>query len=137
MKKQGILNAQLSQYVAALGHTDLFMIGDAGMPVPEGVPIVDLLLCGGVPSFRQVVDTILTEAEVEYYTLAEEIDAYNPELLAYIEETLPGIESEKIPHIQLKEMSKKVKFAVRTGEFTPYANMIIRAGVAFPVTAKK
>ena len=42
MKKQGVLNAQLSGYIAALGHMDTFLIGDAGMPVPPGVPIVDL-----------------------------------------------------------------------------------------------
>lgn len=41
MKKRGILNAQLSYLLAALGHKDLFMIGDAGMPIPEGVEVVD------------------------------------------------------------------------------------------------
>ena len=44
MKKRGILNAQLSYLLAALGHKDLFMIGDAGMPIPEGVEVVDLVL---------------------------------------------------------------------------------------------
>ena len=29
MKKHGILNAQLAGYIAALGHKDTFMIGDA------------------------------------------------------------------------------------------------------------
>ena len=43
MKKRGILNAQLSYLLAALGHKDLFMIGDAGMPIPEGVEVVDLV----------------------------------------------------------------------------------------------
>ena len=44
MKKHGILNAQLAGYIAALGHKDLFMVGDAGMPIPAGVPIVDLVV---------------------------------------------------------------------------------------------
>ena len=30
----------------ALGHKDLFMIGDAGMPIPEGVEVIDLAVCG-------------------------------------------------------------------------------------------
>ena len=42
MKKRGILNAALSYHIAALGHKDLFLIGDAGMPIPKGIPIVDL-----------------------------------------------------------------------------------------------
>ena len=49
MKKSGILNAQLIRCIAELGHKDLFMIGDAGMPIPKGVEIVDLVVCGGVP----------------------------------------------------------------------------------------
>ena len=65
MKKTGILNAQLIGYIAALGHKDTFMVGDAGMPIPKGVPIVDLVLCGGVPTFKQTMDAILNETEVE------------------------------------------------------------------------
>lgn len=133
MKKFGIINAQLAGYIAGLGHKDEFMIGDAGMPIPPGVPVVDLALCGGVPTFRQVMDAVLKEAEVEFYTLAEEIKEYNQELLGYIQDSLPGIECEMVSHICLKERSAKVKFAVRTGEFTPYPNIILRAGVAFPV----
>lgn len=133
MKKTGILNAQLIGHIAALGHKDTFMIGDAGMPVPKGVPIVDLILCGGVPPFKQVMDAVLAETAVEGYTIAEEIKEYNPELLVYIREKLAGTEEEMISHVALKQMSAQVKFAVRTGEFTPYPNIILRAGVAFPV----
>ncbi|PHV70441.1 D-ribose pyranase [Sporanaerobium hydrogeniformans] len=131
MKKRGILHTQLASCIAALGHKDLFMIGDAGMPIPQGVPIVDLALCGGVPSFKQVLDAVLEEAELEYYYLAEEIQDKNPLIEKYIYDVLEGIKGERIPHIELKRLSKEVKFAIRTGEFTPYANVILRAGVAF------
>ena len=132
MKKSGILNAQLIGLIAALGHKDTFMVGDAGMPIPKGVEIVDLVLCGGVPTFEQVMDAILAETEIEGYTIANEIEEKNPELLAYIQEKLPDAEEERIPHTDLKRMSANCKFAVRTGEFTPYPNIILRAGVAFP-----
>ena len=132
MKKRGIINAQLSGLIAGLGHKDTFMIADGGMPIPKGVEIVDLALCGGVPSFGQVMDAVLDETEVEFYTLAEEITEKNPELLAYIKEKLPGVESEMISHLELKDRSKNLKFAMGTGEFTPYPNIILRAGVAFP-----
>lgn len=132
MKKSGILNAQLIGLIAALGHKDTFMVGDAGMPIPKGVEIVDLVLCGGVPTFKQVMDAILAETEIEGYTIANEIEEKNPELLAYIQEKLPDAEEERIPHTDLKKMSANCKFAVRTGEFTPYPNIILRAGVAFP-----
>lgn len=132
MKKRGIINVQLAGLIAGLGHKDTFMIADGGMPVPKGIEIVDLALCGGVPTFRQVMDAVLDEAEVEFYTLAEEIVEKNPELLSYIKEKLPNVESEMISHVELKEATKNIKFAVRTGEFTPYPNIILRAGVAFP-----
>lgn len=132
MKKSGILNAQLAGYIAALGHKDLFLIGDAGMPIPKGIPIVDLVLCGGVPTFEQVMNAVLEETEVEYYYLAEEIKEKNPRLLKYIGESLPGVEGEMMPHVEFKKFTENIKFAIRTGEFTPYPNIVLRAGVAFP-----
>ncbi|BDF06207.1 D-ribose pyranase [[Clostridium] hylemonae] len=132
MKKRGIINAQLAGLIAGLGHKDLFMIADGGMPIPKGVELVDLALCGGVPTYRQVMDAVLGETEVEAYTLAEEIVEKNPKLLAYIREKLPDADVEMISHVELKKMSGDIKFAVRTGEFTPYPNIILRAGVAFP-----
>lgn len=131
MKKFGILNAQLAGYIAALGHRDAFMIADAGMPIPKGVPIVDLVLVGGVPTFRQVMDAVLDETCVEGYVLAEEIDEKNPELMAYIAQKLPGLPCEKIPHDELKRRSADLKFVIRTGEFTPYPNIVLIAGVIF------
>lgn len=133
MKKSGIINAQLAGLIAGLGHKDLFLIGDAGMPIPKGIPIVDLALCGGVPTFEQVMDAVLGETAVEYYYLAEEIIEKNERLLNYIRKSMPEVESEMMPHVEFKEFTKNVKFAIRTGEFTPYPNIVLRAGVAFQV----
>lgn len=133
MKKQGIMTRQLAGLIAGLGHMDEFMIADGGMPVPKGVEIVDLALCGGVPTFRQVMDAVLDEAVVEFYTLADEIVEKNPELLSYMEGKLEGIPCKMVSHVELKRMTRDVKFVIRTGEFTPYPNVILRAGVAFLV----
>ena len=131
MKKRGILNAQLSYLLAALGNKDLFMIGDAGMPIPEGVEVVDLVLTAGVPTFKQVLDAVLDEVQVEGYYLAHEIKEFNPELEEYIKAGLPEAEVEYMPHEDLKKFSGKCRFAIRTGEFSPYPNVILRAGVVF------
>ncbi len=131
MKKKGIIHAQLAGLIAGLGHKDVFMVADGGMPIPKGIELVDLALCGGVPTFRQVMDAVLDETQVEFYTLAEEIKEKNPQLLSYIQEKLPGVEYGMVSHDTLKKQSEHIKFAVRTGEFTPYPNIILRAGVAF------
>lgn len=132
MKRSGIIHAQLAGLIAGLGHKDTFMIADGGMPIPKGVEIVDLALCGGVPTFCQVMDAVLEEAVVEGYVLAEEIYEKNKPLLVYIKEKLQELDCEFIPHVELKVRTKELKFAIRTGEFTPYPNIILRAGVAFP-----
>ena len=80
---------------------------------------------------EEEMDAILEETEIEGYTLAEEIKDKNPRLLAYIEAKLPGKEHEFIAHTELKKRSAECKFAIRTGKFTPYPNVILRAGCAF------
>ncbi len=131
MKKSGILNAELIKHIAALGHKDLIMIGDAGMPIPKGVEIVDLALCKNIPRFPQVLDAVLEEMEVEYYYLAEEMEEKNEEMYKYVRETLQNTEFETIKHTDFKEKSKHCCFAVRTGEFSSYSNIILRSGVVF------
>ncbi len=131
MKKKGIIHGQLAGALAALGHKERFLLCDAGMPIPSGVPIIDLAVVGGVPTFRQVFDAIMDEIVVEQYTLAEEIKKTNPEILGHLRDTLKGAEEDFIPHVDLKKESAHVKFAVRTGEFSYYPNVILQAGVCF------
>lgn len=131
MKKRGIINRKLAGLIAGLGHMDTVLVGDAGMPIPKGIEIVDLALCGGVPTFEQVMNSLLDEMQVEAYIIANEIIEKNPHLLQYIRENLSSAEEKMIAHVDLKEQSQYVKFAIRTGEFTPYPNIILRAGAAF------
>ena len=81
--------------------------------------------------FNILFDDITDDLTDDVKEGAEEIQEKNPRLLTYIREKLPQAEETMITHTQLKEMSKNVRFAVRTGEFTPYPNIILRAGVAF------
>ncbi|ETX27163.1 D-ribose pyranase [Roseivivax isoporae] len=125
MKRVGILNAQLSRVVAALGHGDTIVIGDAGLPVPLGVPCIDLAVRIGVPSFWEVLDTVLEEMQVERAAIAEEA----PQALrARFAERLPV---ETMPHAQLKDASTGAVCVVRTGEAVPYTNIVLWSGVAF------
>ncbi|MBC8570431.1 D-ribose pyranase [Zongyangia hominis] len=131
MKKTGILNSQLSGLIAALGHKDQVMIGDAGMPIPQGVTIVDLAVCAGVPTFAQVLNAVLGEMCVEHFDAAEETAGNNPEIWALLQKSLPDVPYDTMSHEKLKEKSAGVKFAIRTGECTPFANVILRSGVVF------
>ena len=70
MKRDGLLNPQLNQAIARLGHTDTFAICDCGLPLPPQARIIDLTLIHGVPSFEQVAEAILKEVVIEKVTIA-------------------------------------------------------------------
>lgn len=132
MKRTGILHGQLMQQIACLGHTDTFLIGDAGMPVPAGVPIIDLALTLGVPTFEQVLSAVCAETVIEAATIATDASVKNPVIFSLIHDNIFAPIYE-IPHKDLKIATQNCKFAIRTGESTPYANIILQSGVSFVV----
>ncbi|WP_424448374.1 D-ribose pyranase [Microbacterium arborescens] len=130
MKRRGILNAELAGRLAGLGHTDRFLVTDSGFPVPSGVPVIDLRVVYGLPGFVPVLDAILAEVVVEAAIVADELAGANPSIARAIEGYLP--EATAVPHAELKR-ADDIRFAVRTAEDTPYANVLLTAGVGFPV----
>lgn len=131
MKKEGILNSELAKIADDLGHTDQVFIGDLGLPVPIGTPKIDLALTRGKPSFQEVLDIYLENILVEKVYLAEEIKENNPEQLAILLTKLSAdVEIVFVSHETLKLMNHEVKAVVRTGENTPYSNIILQSGVA-------
>jgi len=132
MKKDGLLHAELSRLVAALGHHDLLVIGDAGLPVPDGVPVVDLALCPGVPGFLQTLETVLGELVVQEGVIDVEMASVSPAMRAAFDAVWPaGLPLREVPHLELLEITAGAAAIVRTGEFTPYANVVLVAGVPF------
>ncbi|POQ99671.1 ribose pyranase [Alkalispirochaeta sphaeroplastigenens] len=131
MKKTALLNQPLSSLIAELGHTDTVLVADAGLPCPQGPRRIDLALCPGIPGFIDTVRTIVTEMHVEEALVAEEFLSASPHLYQELLETLPGIPVRTLPHHELKALSPSAKGMVRTGEFSPYANVILQSGVVF------
>ncbi len=133
MKKSGILNAPLSKIVARMGHTDKLVICDSGLPIPKGVDLVDLAVTQNIPRFLDVLKITLEELEVEKAIIADELVSGNDGLLGEIKQLLPNVVLEFVPHEKFKELTRAngdVAF-VRTGETTPYANIILISGVTF------
>lgn len=127
MKKSGVLNKELAGELAGLGHMDEFIICDAGFPVPKDAKRIDLALSKGIPTFMDTLRAILSEIVAEKIVIAEETQKVSPELYHKWTDIFKYQEFELIPHSQFKERSRNVKFIVRTGEFIPYANMLIVA----------
>ncbi|WP_046216018.1 D-ribose pyranase [Paenibacillus wulumuqiensis] len=137
MKKSGILNSHIAKVLADLGHTDYIVIADIGLPVPEGVPKIDLALTYGVPSFRDVVQAIAADMEIEQITIAEEMIGQNRETFTYMQREFGNIPLSTCSHEQFKRHSQQAKVIIRTGESRPYANCILHAGVYFGAEAQK
>jgi D-ribose pyranase len=134
MKKTALLNIELSKVIASLGHGDIVMIVDAGMPVPPGVQLIDLALTRGVPDFVSVLDVVLTEMQVESHVLANEMINVKPPALQVLESlNLDNQLGEQrwVSHEALKALSRTAKAIIRTGECQPYSNVALVAGVVF------
>ena len=127
MKRTTLLHSELSGLIAALGHGDLLVIGDAGLPVPPGVRCIDLAVTRGVPRFFDVLDAVLSELVVERSAWANEASADLGQALRSRTLGQPRL----VTHETFKAMTPDARAIVRTGEFTPYANVALWSGVAF------
>ena len=135
MKKQGILNSDISKVLSYLGHTDCICIGDCGLPIPDETERIDLAIKFGVPSFMEVLEAVGDDMAIEKIILAEEIKQQNPEMhekvLAYFQKADRPCEIEYVSHQELKKMTENCKGVIRTGETTPYANIILQSACIF------
>ncbi|RQO53429.1 D-ribose pyranase [Variovorax sp. KBW07] len=130
MKRSPLLHAELSQVIAALGHGDMLVIGDAGLPIPDGPRRIDLALMRGVPLITDVLKAVLSEMQVESMVVANEALTDAKALPAWYPQAL-GIAPQTVSHEEFKRRTAKARAIVRTGECTPYANIILVAGVSF------
>lgn len=131
MTKNGILNPDLLAAIASCGHTDTFVIADSGLPIPDGPAVIDLSLVRGVPRFVQVLEAVLGQLVVEGFVVADEMARANTEVASRTQALTSGLRGASVPHEDLKRMVAKARFVVRTGEVSPYANIILRCGVNF------
>lgn len=132
MLTNGILNADLAAALARLRHTDHVVVADCGLPEPPGIPVVDLALVFGIPRFQQVLAALCAELTVEAAVLATE--AHGTPVEDWVARELPKLHPEFVPHDGpggFKELSSAAALVVRSGEATPYANVLLRCGVPF------
>jgi D-ribose pyranase len=128
MKKTGIINAPISSVIAHLEHTDMLTVADAGLPVPSTTQRIDLALKPGVPGFLDTLEVVLSEMFVEKAYVSEDILTKSPHIYAGIQKLLGNVPIETLPHPEFKKLSGATKAIIRTGEYTPFANLILVAG---------
>lgn len=130
MKKTKVINSDLSRVIAQMGHYDTLGIGDAGMPVPSSTEKIDLAVSKNLPSFIDVLKNVLCELQLQEVYLAEEIKTQNPDQLEAIEQVI-NVPIKFIPHNEMKAVLSDAKAFVRTGEMSPFSNILLVSGVTF------
>lgn len=133
MKRSGVLNSNLSRIIALMGHTDKLVVCDSGLPIPKNSDVIDLALTKNIPRFIDTLKVILEELKVEEAVVTNELVTGNSKFYKEINSLLNGTKIKKVNHEKFKEITRNggnVTF-VRTGEATPYANIILISGVTF------
>lgn len=131
MRRGKIINGELLRALASLGHGDFLAIADCGLPIPKEAWKIDLALVHGVPSFQEVVQAVAKEIIVQRFFIAEEMRSINPKQHAFVRTIFAGIASEEISHANFKKLLHEAKVVIRTGEATPYSNIILEVGIDF------
>ncbi|WP_257351105.1 D-ribose pyranase [Pseudalkalibacillus decolorationis] len=129
MKKNGIINSEISKVLSDMGHTDYIVIADCGLPIPGDVIKIDLSVKQGMPTLLQVLEELEKDMEIEKVTLASEVTEHNQSLGLELKDRFETIDY--LPHDDFKIVTSKAKAIIRTGEATPYANIILHSGVIF------
>lgn len=131
MLKKGILNARLAEALAGLRHKDRFVVSDCGLPVQQGIEVIDLAVVFGVPRFEQVLDALKSQLVLENAVIAQEARDGLPE--KWVRERF-DIPVSYIPHngaAGFKDSVRDARFVIRTGETTSFANVIFQCEVPF------
>lgn len=131
MKKTGLLNSEISAIISQMGHTESMAIGDCGLPIPKETKRIDLALIKDIPTFIGTLKAVLTELQIEEVELAKETMEVSPDLYEEIKKEIGNVKITLITHEELKSKLKECKAVIRTGEQTPYANIILKSGVVF------
>ena len=131
MRKTTLLNSQISEVISKMGHTDTLAIGDCGLPIPEETKRIDIALIKNIPGFIETLTSILTEFQIEEVIVAKETFEVSHNLYNEIKKAVGSVKITFITHDELKSQLKECKAVVRTGEQTPYANVILKSGVIF------
>jgi D-ribose pyranase len=128
MKRGGILHPGISHLLASTGHTDYFTICDRGFPVLIGQDRIDLALTDDLPRVLDVLRLIDAEFVIDRIIVAEEAARFSADYVAALRDIRPGLRIETVPHLELKRLSSDGRATIRTGDTTPYANILVVSG---------
>ncbi len=129
MISAGILNPQLLSLLARVRHTNSLVIADRGFPFWPQIETVDISLVDDIPTVLQVLAAIRPVFQIAHAFAAREFQKHNPApVRARFAKALAGIPVTYQPHVEFKKHVPSAIGLIRTGDTTPYANLILVSG---------
>lgn len=132
MKRSGILNQQLSEAIASMGHGQIMMIVDAGFPIPADAWRIDLAIGANLPTLAQLYQLIAPELIVEKVMFATEVKDLNAPLYRSLCTWFDERDFEPVSYEEtVGPLAQKAKVIVRSGALDPWGNIALVSGVDY------
>ena len=128
MLKTGILNPQINWLLSRVRHTNTLVLADRGFPFWPMIETVDISLVDDVPTVLAVLRAIRPNFQIGKAWMAKEFLQQNgAKIRSAFAEALRGVKVTHLPHIQFKKRVPRAIGLIRTGDTTPYANIILES----------
>jgi D-ribose pyranase len=129
MIKTGILNPQLNSLLARVRHTNTLVIADRGFPFWPLIETVDISVVDDLPTVRQLIAAVRANHNFTLAYMAREFQKDNSAATRVsFAKALAGVPTKFEPHADFKQRVPDAIGLIRTGDTTPYANVILISG---------
>ena len=128
MIKTGILNPQINSLLSHVRHTNTLVIADRGFPFWPMVETVNLSLVDDVPTVLAVLSALRPNFQIGKAWMAQEFLKQNrAKTRSAFSEALRGNLLTHEPHVEFKKRVPHAIGLIRTGDTTPYANVLLES----------
>ncbi|MEK7949507.1 RbsD/FucU family protein [Luteolibacter soli] len=128
MLQSGILNPHILQLIARIRHTNTVVIADWAFPYWPQIETVDISLTHGIPTVLDVLDLLTPVFKIGRIWQAEEFVSTNPqERVDRFAKSFGSIPLTREPHVDFKKRVPQAIGLIRTGDATPYGNIILES----------
>jgi D-ribose pyranase len=128
MLKTGILNPQINSLLSRVRHTNTVVIADRGFPFWPMIETVDISLVDDVPTVLQLLKAIRPNFQIGKAWMVQEFLKHNrARSRTAFAEALRGTELIHESHVEFKKRVPHAIGLIRTGDTTPYANIILES----------
>ncbi|MEN9992150.1 MAG: hypothetical protein RLZZ224_1852 [Verrucomicrobiota bacterium] len=128
MIQSGILNPAVLSLIARIRHTNTLVISDWAFPYWPEIETVDISLTKGIPTVLDVLELLKPNFKIGRIWQAEEfVKSNNAENIDRFVTAFGKIPLTREPHVDFKKRVPHAIGLIRTGDPTPYGNIIIES----------